>query len=118
MTSAVDAAQRLIAVLEAEVAALDRGDVAAVGALLASKLAAVEGLAELPDTPAGAAAAQKLRTLADANRRVLERAIAVQGRVVELVARAAQRAAREAGRYGATGAPAHDGRAVAMVRSA
>ena len=118
MTSAVDAAQRLIAVLEAEVAALDRGDMAAAGALLAPKLAAVEGLAELPDTPAGAAMAQRVRTLAETNRRALERAIVVQGRVMELVARAAQRAAQEAGRYGATGAPAQDARAVAMVTSA
>lgn len=118
MTSAVDAAQRLIAVLEDESAALDRGDMAAAGALLALKLAAVESLAELPDTPAGAAIAQQVRTLAEVNRRALERAIAVQGRVVELVARATQRAAREAGRYGATGALAQDSRAMAVVTSA
>lgn len=116
--NALAAAQRLIAVLEAETAALDRGDVAGIGALLAPKLAAVEALAELPGTPAGTAAAQRVRTLVEANLRALERAITVQSRVVELVARAAQRSAREAGRYGATGALAGDGRAVAIVTSA
>lgn len=109
------AAGRLLAVLEAENAALLRPDVAGLGALLAEKAAATSGLLPLPDTPESKVLAQRLRTVAADNQRLLERAMAVQSRVVELVARAAQRAARDAGRYGAAGTyqPGSSGHAIA-----
>lgn len=112
------AAVRLLAVLEAENDALQKPDVAGVGALLAEKAAATAGLLPLPDTPEAAALAQRLQALAGENRRLLERAMAVQSRVVELVARAAQRTARDAGRYGATGVAAASTGGYALTTSA
>lgn len=103
--AAIAAASRLISVLEAENAALLQLDLTSISASLPEKLAAANGLTPLPDTAEAAALAQRLRTLTNENRRLLERAIAVQSRVVEAVARAAQRTVRDAGRYGATGAP-------------
>ena len=116
--TAVAAAKRLIAVLETENMALQQLDISGVGVSLAEKLAAAEMLEPLPDTPEAAAVAQRLRTLTNENRRLLERAIAVQSRVVEAVARAAQLTTRDAGRYGATGAPTQNRSAMAIVTSA
>lgn len=116
--TAMIAAMRLIAVLETENAALHQLDIASVSLSLAEKLAATEALEPLPDTPDAATLAQQLRTMTDENRRLLERAIAVQSRVVEAVARAAQLAVRDAGRYGATGAPTQNRRAMAIVTNA
>ena len=116
--TALAAAERLIGVLEAENTALHQSNVAGLGALLTEKLAAVQALDKLPVTPEAAAVAQHLRMLMDENRQLLERAIAVQSRVVEAVARAAQLMMRDAGRYGATGAPTQDRGAIALVTNA
>ncbi|MBC7801937.1 MAG: hypothetical protein H7Z10_15065, partial [Gemmatimonadaceae bacterium] len=57
--------------------------------------------------------ALRLRDLAEENRTLLERAIAVQGRVLDLVARAARQGAG-ANRYGAGGAAMPDSAAMAL----
>ncbi len=59
--------------------------------------------------------AERLGALADENRALLERAIAVQGRVLGTLARAAQPVAS---RYGARGGPAYDDRRTAIALSA
>ena len=116
--TAMAAAMRLTTVLETENAALRQLDIASVSVSLTEKLAATEALEPLPDTPDAAILAQRLQTLIDENRRLLERAIAVQSRVVEVVARAAQLTVRDAGRYGATGAPTQNRRAMAIATNA
>ncbi len=72
----------------------------AVAALLTAARAAA-GAGAKP-SPALRSAAARLRTLAEENRRLLERAIAVQTRVLGVLAGAA-RAANPAPRYGRTG---------------
>jgi hypothetical protein len=64
---------------------------------------------------AALSAAARLRDLADANRRSLERAITVQGRVIECVLRAAALRQPVVARYGATGAMASATRAVPLT---
>jgi flagellar biosynthesis/type III secretory pathway chaperone len=60
---------------------------------------------------------ERLRTLAQDNRALLERAIAVQGRVIGVIVRAAAPAVAPSG-YGAHGKPSHAGRPVAFALSA
>lgn len=116
------AAARLIGVLAAENAALLALDVPAAAALLEEKLAAARGLAQASavrpatrQTPELAGLALRLRDLAEENRRLLEHAILVQGRVLDMVARAArQGVAQSSGRYGARGAAAPDRGAMAL----
>ena len=110
----IEAAARLASVLEAENAALERHDPAAAVALLDEKLAAAQALsaAGLP-----LETGERLRALADENRRLLERAIKVQERIVTMVARAA-RQAPAAARYGAKGRPVADTGALALTRQA
>lgn len=100
-------AERLAALLEAENAALRALDVAAVAELLPAKRVAVEALTA---GPVAAETAERLRLLATDNRRLLEQAMAVQGRVVALVADA-MKPAVTAPRY------ARDG-VIAPVRAA
>jgi hypothetical protein len=115
-TSIQAAAARLIQVLAAENAALLGLDIPAAAALLDEKLAAARGLAAasvvrpaVRQTPEAAGLALQLRDLAQQNRLLLENAIVVQGRVLDMVARAArQGVARAAGRYGSGGAAALD----------
>ena len=121
----VAAASRLRDVLSAENAALLALDVPGAASLLDEKLAAARGLAEVSalrpaarQTAETAGLALQLRDLAQENRRLLERAILVQGRVLDMVARAArQDVAQSSGRYGAGGAAggATDRCAVAMT---
>lgn len=115
MTPPLLAAARLIRVLAAENAALLALDIPAAAALLDEKLAAARGLAQASAArpaaghPEAAGLALQLRDLAQQNRVLLERAIVVQGRVLDMVARAArQGVAQMAGRYGAGGAAALD----------
>lgn len=116
------AATRLAQVLTAENAALLALDAPAAAALLTEKLAAARELAEAAaqrpaarQTPESAGLALRLRDLAEENRRLLEHAILVQGRVLDMVARAArQGVAQSSGRYGASGAAASAGGAVAL----
>lgn len=121
-TPLLSAATRLVQVLIAENAALLALDAPAAAALLEEKLAAARGLAETSavrpaakQTPESAGLALQLRELAEENRRLLERALLVQGRVLDMVARAArQGVAQSSGRYGAGGAAAPDRGAMAL----
>jgi hypothetical protein len=100
------AIERLAAIVAAENAALRALDLPAAAGLLARKQSAATAMAAASPgarpTPALHAAAGRLRDLADENRRLLECAIAVQGRVLGIVA-AAARAADPAPRYGRSG---------------
>jgi len=110
------AAARLAQVLTAENTALQGLDIPAATALLDEKLAAARGLAAAAairpaarQTPETARLALQLRDLAQQNRLLLEHAIVVQGRVLDMVAHAArQGVAQTAGRYGAGGVAALD----------
>jgi hypothetical protein len=104
----VEAAERLAAVLKRENAALAAMDLRGAAAMLVAKQAAA---ADLLAALAGGGAppplqARLLHDLAGENRRRLEHAIAVQGRVIGLIARALRSASPPAPRYGATGAMA------------
>jgi len=101
------AAELLADTLAAENAALAALDLPAATALLAEKRRATQSLLSAP--PAGAThrraaeqALDRLRRLSEQNRALLERAIAVQGRVIEIVASAAMQACAPP-RYGAYG---------------
>lgn len=115
MSALLLAAGRLSRVLAAENAALLALNIPAAAALLDEKLAAARELAQVsagrPATrhPDAAGLALGLRDLAQQNRMLLEQAIVVQGRVLDMVARAArQGVAQSGGRYGAGGAAAMD----------
>lgn len=114
----IAAAVRLADVLQTENAALAALNMPAAARLLPEKLAATDAFAT---AQAGAAArqrgagrpgaeldslARRLRELAAENRRLLERAMLVQGRVIATVAKAARATAeRAAPTYGAHAAP-------------
>lgn len=99
----IAAGTQLAETLEAENAALSGLDLPRAAGLLADKQRAVAELAAAQATPASRDAAERmarrLQVLAVENRRLLERAMAAQGRVIELVARAAASATAPAG-YG------------------
>lgn len=119
MTALQAAAARLERILAAENAALQAMDLDALPSLLLEKTAATAELeaAAVPsaDTPDLQAQAGRVRTLAAENRRLLERAILVQDRVLRLVASAVREAGlRDAARYGAAGQPRPDRIAVAL----
>jgi hypothetical protein len=82
------AAQRLVDVLGQENEALKRLDFAAAVALVPAKEAALADLAGLPQPMAASALGQLLSELAAENQILLERAIAVQTRIVRIIARA------------------------------
>ena len=111
MTALLSAGTRLRSVLTAENAALLALDMPGAAALLEEKLLAARGLAAASavrpparQTPESAGLALQLRDLAEQNRQLLERAILVQGRVLDMVARAArQQGAQSVGRYGVGG---------------
>ncbi len=104
-----DAVARLSALLIEENAALDAMDFARAGSLLAAKHAAADALAAAwRAADPGAAVSEKMHELgllADSNRQLLKRAMRVQHRVLDLVAKAA-RQPTSAARYGAEGRPA------------
>ena len=107
MTPKLDlAVANLSKVLAAENTALNNMDFAGAGALLAPKHAAADALAAAmrasSSSPPEPAMMQELGVLADENRRLLNRAMRVQRRVLDLVARAA-RASQPNTRYGASG---------------
>lgn len=124
----IDAAVALADTLAAENAALGGLDLARAASLLAAKERATEaflaaqaaaGLAAPPSAAAAAASGdlgRRLGALAEENRRLLERALAVQGRVVATVARALPRGGD--GFYRANGGLADPGRPVAITLSA
>ncbi len=112
MTDLIAATIRLAAALAAENAALQTMDLPSAGAMLAEKTdaAAAFEAARKAASPAGSPAlreaAARLMDQAAQNRRLLERAIGVQTRVLGVIARAA-RTAQPAPRYGRSGAYAN-----------
>ncbi len=107
----VDLAMRRLAdVLERENLALKAMDLRGAAALLAEKTAAMADLGALASKQSGpaetelASIARRLDGIARENRRLLERAIAVQQRVIGIVVRAAASAAVKPS-YGAVGRP-------------
>ena len=110
------AGQRLAALLREENALLAANETDAAVLLVADKQAALTALERaLPGSVADPALASELRALAVRNRALLAQAIQVQGRVLEMVARAARAAAPGAVRYGAGGSRRTDGGALALV---
>lgn len=101
----MEAGRALAETLEAENAALTALELPRAGAMLARKERALADLAaaraNATSQDAAARMARRLQGLALENKRLLERAIAAQGRVIEVVARAAVPAAVSTG-YGAT----------------
>ena len=90
-----DAGTAMVETLEAENSALIALDLPRAGAMFARKQRALADLAAAAargNTPSNGAAdrmTRRLQALALENKRLLERAIAAQGRVIEVVARAA-----------------------------
>ena len=104
MTGLVEAAERLADILVVENTALRALDLPRVAQCLAEKTAAVTACqASDPNTPAvSRPMVERLRALAAENRLLLERAIAVQNRVIGMIAGAMPRPPGAQG-YGATG---------------
>jgi hypothetical protein len=107
MTQSLEhAVQAMSKLLAEENLALTNMDFARAGALLAPKHAAADALAAAwraaASTEAPPADLVKLGELAEENRRLLNRAMRVQRRVLDLVARAA-RSAQPPSRYGSGG---------------
>lgn len=115
----MDAGSALAETLEAENSALTALDLPRAGAMLARKqraladLAAAAARADTPSHQAADRVARRLQALALENKRLLQRAITAQGRVLEVVARAAMPAEAAVG-YG----PARGQRPVAFALSA
>ncbi len=104
-----EAIERLATLLTDENAALETMDFARAGSLLAPKHAAADALAaawRAADPADGVSEKMReLGLLAEENRQLLKRAMRVQRRVLDLVAKAA-RLPSAGGRYGAEGRPA------------
>lgn len=104
------AAQALCAVLDEENAALQRFDVPRATALVPAKRSATDALllaqrqGALSPSPESLALAERLQHAALQNKKLLERAIEAQKRVMGCIARAVPRAISQGGRYGAKGA--------------
>jgi hypothetical protein len=122
MSQDLIAAARLLGdMLAEENAALTALDLPRAGSMLADKQRAITGFltaceAERTTTPNATIAllARRLQSLSEENRALLERAIAVQGRVIGIVVRAA--APRVAGSgYSAHGTLGHDARPTAFA---
>lgn len=95
---------RMAQVLRAENQALSDGDLVAAGRLLPEKESAATALrAALPDAVPDPDMAALLRRLSVENGERLSLAIEVQGRILELVARAARMTAPAPGQYGRRG---------------
>ncbi len=123
-------AESLAALLVEENAALAALDLPRAAAMLRDKQRAAEALAtarplaitaliDAAQQREAAALGLRLAALAAENRRLLERAIAVQAKVIEIIARAGRRdIARRAAVYGARGTPISGARPPAMAISA
>jgi len=115
------ATTRLADLLAQENAALAALDLPRAAALLGEKQDAARSFAAAQQAAAAGATASpvaaRLRDLAEQNRRLLERGIAIQGEVIGLIAAALPKTAGPP-RYAATGAPARGGRPVAFTLSA
>lgn len=126
----VTAAAALAELLEQENRLLEALDLAAAAALLPAKQNAAAafvraqmiaqesgGIPPAARDPA-VALGTRLRSLAATNRRLLERGLAAQGRVIAVIARAARMHHAAAPRYGASGAFAGPRTPVALAISA
>ena len=87
------AADELAAVLTAENGALAAGDLCGAGGMLAAKTRAVAAFEAarsepVPTGPRAEDIARRITFLGAENRRLLERALLVQGRVLEMIVRA------------------------------
>ena len=115
---AITAGTLLAETLELENAALAALDLPRAADMLGDKQRAIANLAAVQILPASRDAAermaQRLQALAAENKRLLERAIAVQGRVIEVIVRAAAPSLAPPG-YGTTSAA---GRPRALALSA
>ena len=119
-TGVLDAAQRLADLLTQENEALKRMDFPAAVALVPAKETALADLTRQPAPlaipPPLAALGKRLGSLASENQALLERAIAVQTRIVRIVARAAA-PPPAATRYGSPGGRTPSVRASALALS-
>ena len=98
------ASRRMAEVLRAENAALADGDLVEASRLLPEKTAAAAALRDaIPDAAPDPAMAATLRALSTENGERLSLAIEVQGRILELVARAARSCAPAPTQYGRRG---------------
>jgi hypothetical protein len=120
----IAAANLLADTLTAENAALAALDLPRAGAMLADKQRAVAGFLAARDAQGAAMQdavfeplARRLQSLSQENRTLLERAIAVQGRVIGVIARAAAPAVARS-RYSAHGIAGHTARPAAFALSA
>jgi hypothetical protein len=122
-------AERFTEILSAENAALTALDFSGTGALMSAKEDALKAMTvalSLPDGPVDASLRQRIEAfdeqlsrLMDENRRLLERALVVQTRVVGVIARASRcELARQARGYSTNGAPATASRAPAIALAA
>lgn len=118
-TLLIDTVTALADTLAQENAALEALDLSGAVALLPEKRRALSVLSEAraivlrPDLrPAMEVGLRRLRALAEENRRLLQQALTVQSRVIEIVAGALPRAGH-GGRYTAPGSRAPAGRAAA-----
>ncbi len=106
---AISAARMLCDVLAAENAALQMMDIAGATALLSEKQRATDTLLAIckstppPDAAAWLAEGTRLNTLVLDNKRLLERAMVAQNRVMACIARAVPRAMPHTTGYGASG---------------
>ena len=106
------ASAALAALLEHENRLLEALDLAAAAALLPAKQGAATAFLQAQAhakssggiAPAITGLGARLRTLAAENRRLLERGLAAQGRVIAVIARAVRAHPATAPRYGASGA--------------
>lgn len=122
MSQELIAAARLLgAMLAEENAALTALDLPRAGSMLPNKERAVTGFLKACDAERTATLnatiaplAQRLQSLSEENRALLERAIAVQGRVIGMVVRAAAPRVAPSG-YSAQGTPGHHARPTAFA---
>jgi hypothetical protein len=118
--SLIVAARRLADVLDLENDALRAMDLRRATGLVADKTAAIAGLTAAGDAAVGyddpmmVTVARRLDGLARENRRLLERALAAQHRVIGIVVRAAASAGGAEAVYGAAGRMARASRPVAL----
>jgi hypothetical protein len=122
MSQELIAAARLLAdTLAEENVALTALDLPRAASMLADKQRAVAGFLTACDAERTATLkatiaplAQRLQSLSEENRALLERAIAVQGRVIGIVVRAAAPRVAASG-YSAQGTPGHHARPTAFA---
>jgi hypothetical protein len=125
MSKGMIAASSVLAdALAEENAALAALDLPRAASMLADKQRAVAGFLAMRDAQGGAMQhamieplARRLQTLSQENRTLLERAIAVQGRVIGVIARAAAPAVASAG-YAARGVTGYATRPMAFALTA